>query len=46
MDGKSPIIVVMLIGGNKNLMFMLLASVKDIGTTVVVTPLITLKQDM
>lgn len=46
MDGKSPIIVVMRTGGGKSLMFMLPASVKDAGTTVVVTPLIALKQDM
>ncbi|HXP49831.1 MAG TPA: DEAD/DEAH box helicase, partial [Bacteroidia bacterium] len=46
MDGKSPIIVVMPTGGGKSLMFMLPASVKDAGTTVVVTPLIALKQDM
>ncbi|KAH0551515.1 hypothetical protein GP486_007269 [Trichoglossum hirsutum] len=46
MDGKSPIILVMQTGGGKSLMFMLPASVKDAGTTVVVTPLIALKQDM
>jgi superfamily II DNA helicase RecQ len=46
MDGKSPIILVMPTGGGKSLMFMLPASVKDAGTTVVVTPLIALKQDM
>ncbi|KAH0544389.1 hypothetical protein GP486_008517, partial [Trichoglossum hirsutum] len=46
MDGKSPIILVMRTGGGKSLMFMLPASVKDAGTTVVVTPLIALKQDM
>jgi superfamily II DNA helicase RecQ len=46
MDGKSPVIVVMRTGGGKSLMFMLPASVKDAGTTVVVTPLIALKQDM
>src|SRR5579862_514407 len=46
MDGKSPVIVVMRTGGGKSLMFMLPASVKEAGTTVVVTPLIALKQDM
>jgi superfamily II DNA helicase RecQ len=46
LDGKSPIIVVMPTGGGKSLMFMLPASVKDAGTTVVVTPLIALKQNM
>jgi superfamily II DNA helicase RecQ len=46
MDGKSPVIVVMRTGGGKSLMFMLPASVKDAGTTVVVTPLVALKQDM
>jgi len=46
MDNKSPVIVVMRTGGGKSLMFMLPASIKDAGTTVVVTPLIALKQDM
>ena len=46
MDNKSPIIVVMPTGGGKSLMFMLPASVKEAGTTVVITPLIALKQDM
>ncbi|KAH0542813.1 hypothetical protein FGG08_002861 [Glutinoglossum americanum] len=46
MDNKSPIILVMATGGGKSLMFMLPASIKEAGTTVVVTPLISLKQDM
>src|ERR1700739_681815 len=46
MDGKSPIIVVMAIGGSKSLMFMLPALVKEAGTTVVITPLIALKHNM
>jgi superfamily II DNA or RNA helicase len=46
MDNKSPIILVMATGAGKSLVFMLPASVKDAGTTVVVTPLIALKQDM
>src|SRR5436309_3473959 len=46
MDYKSPIIAVMRTGGGKSLLFMLPASVRDAGTTVVVTPLLALKQDM
>src|SRR5947199_10853044 len=46
MDNKSPIILVMRTGGGKSLMFMLPASVKEAGTTVVVTPLTALKYDM
>lgn len=46
MDNKSPIILVMATGGGKSLTFMLPASVKEAGTTVVVTPLVSLKQDM
>jgi RecQ family ATP-dependent DNA helicase len=45
-DYKSPIIAVMRTGGGKSLLFMLPASVGDAGTTVVVTPLLALKQDM
>ncbi|KAH0548035.1 hypothetical protein GP486_008223 [Trichoglossum hirsutum] len=43
---KSPIILVMRTGGGKSLMFMLPASIREAGTTVVITPLIALKQDM
>ncbi|KAH0553468.1 hypothetical protein GP486_006460, partial [Trichoglossum hirsutum] len=43
---KSPIILVMRTGGGKSLMFMLPASIQEAGTTVVVMPLIALKQDM
>ncbi|KAH0553343.1 hypothetical protein GP486_006567 [Trichoglossum hirsutum] len=43
---KSPIILMIRTGGGKSLMFMLPASVQEAGTTVVVTPLIALKQDM
>lgn len=46
MDNKSPIVLVMATGGGKSLVFMLPASVKEAGTTVVVTPLVALKQDM
>ena len=46
MDGKSPIIVVMLTRDSKGLIFILLALVKDTGTIVVVMLLITLKQDI
>ena len=46
MDNKSPIILVMRTGGGKSLMFMLPASVKEAGMTVVVTPLTALKYDM
>jgi hypothetical protein len=43
MDGKSLIIVVMPIKGGKGLIFILLASVKDTRTIVVVMLLIVLK---
>jgi superfamily II DNA helicase RecQ len=46
MANKSPIILVMRTGGGKSLMFILPASIREAGTTVVVTPLIALKQDM
>ncbi|KAH0551482.1 hypothetical protein GP486_007302 [Trichoglossum hirsutum] len=46
MSNKSPIILVMRTGGGKSLMFILPASIREAGTTVVITPLIALKQDM
>jgi len=46
LNDESPIILVMRTGGGKSLMFMLPASIKEAGTTVVIVPLIALKQDM
>src|SRR4051794_27091326 len=46
MDNKSPIILVMCTSSGKSLMFMLPASVKKVGMTVVVTLLTALKYDM
>jgi superfamily II DNA helicase RecQ len=46
MDGESPVVVVMGTGGGKSLMFMLPAWCGAGGTSVVVVPLIALREDM
>ena len=44
--GKSPIVAVMATGGGKSLLFMLPAWMEQGGTTIVVVPLVALRQDM
>lgn len=46
MAGKSPVVVVMATGGGKSLLFMLPAWCSQGGTSIVVVPLIALRQDM
>jgi superfamily II DNA helicase RecQ len=46
MDGESHILVVMPTGGGKSMLFMLPASVDKAYTTVVVVPLLSLRQDL
>jgi superfamily II DNA helicase RecQ len=43
---KSPMLVIMGTGAGKSLLFMLLARTVSAGTTVVVTPLISLQDDL
>jgi hypothetical protein len=46
LHGKSPVVIVMPIGGGKSLMFMLPAACDNAGLTVVVIPLLSLRQDL
>ncbi|KAI9034797.1 DEAD/DEAH box helicase [Aspergillus affinis] len=45
-DGSSPVVAVMRTGGGKSMLFMLPAFVEPGGTTIVVVPLVALRQDM
>ena len=46
LHGKSPVVLVMPTGGGKSLMFMLPAACDNPGLTVVVVPLLSLRQDL
>ncbi|PYH28098.1 P-loop containing nucleoside triphosphate hydrolase protein [Aspergillus neoniger CBS 115656] len=45
-DGESPVVTVMRTGGGKSLLFMLPAFLEPGGTTIVIVPLLSLRQDL